>query len=113
MTKITENDIELLAIEELEKLGYTYVHGTTLASGEEADERRSFEEVVLAKHLQTAIAKINPKIPAAAQQDALKEVLRIHSHELPAAPSLRNKSLSQVSSLVRTKLLSLFISCFV
>jgi hypothetical protein len=28
MTKVTENDIELYAIEELENLGYTYIYGT-------------------------------------------------------------------------------------
>ena len=27
MTKVTENDIELYAIEELENLGYTYIYG--------------------------------------------------------------------------------------
>ena len=30
MTKITENDIELLAIEKLEELGYQYIYALSL-----------------------------------------------------------------------------------
>ena len=39
MEKITENDIELYAIEELENLGYSYIYGPDIAPDTDAQER--------------------------------------------------------------------------
>lgn len=80
--RITENHIELLAIQLLEKLGYQYMHGSHIASDGDAPERSSYEDVLLKSRLQRAILRINPGIPVATQEQALKEVLRIHSPDL-------------------------------
>ena len=82
MIKITENDIELLAIEKLEALGYQYIYAPNIGPDGEAQERISYEEVVLEQRLRSAITLINPTIPKESQEEALKEVLRIHSPEL-------------------------------
>ncbi len=82
MTRLTENIIETFAIELLEKLGYGYIYGPEIAPGEEKAERESFEQIILAERLKSAIQRINPDIPSNAQQEALKEVLRISSPEL-------------------------------
>jgi type I restriction enzyme R subunit len=82
MTKITENDIELFAIELLEKQGFEYVYGPDIAPEMERSERASFEEVVLKDRLDKAARKINPNIPLPAIQEALKKVNRINSPEL-------------------------------
>lgn len=82
MTKITENDIELWAIEELESLGWNYVHGAVIAPDGEQPERNTFGDVILRSRLQDAIARNNPNIPFEAQQEALKAVERIASPEL-------------------------------
>lgn len=82
MTKITENHIELLAIELLEKLGYKYVYAPNIAPDGDNPERKSYEEVLLIERLHNAIKRINPKVPASAQNDALKTIQRIHSPEL-------------------------------
>ena len=82
MTKITENDIELWAIEELENLGWNYVHGAVIAPDGEQPERNTFGDVILRSRLQDAIARNNPNIPFEAQQEALKAVERIASPEL-------------------------------
>ena len=82
MTKITENDIELWAIEELENLGWNYIHGAVIAPDGEHPERNSFSDVILKGRLQEAIAKNNPDIPFEAQQEALKVIERIASPEL-------------------------------
>ena len=82
MNKITENDIELWAIEELENLGWEYTHGAVIAPDGDAPERSSFSDVLLEERLTNAISKINPNIPYEAQQEALKEVKRIASTEL-------------------------------
>ncbi len=87
--KITENDIELWAIEELKSLGWNYLHGAVLAPDAstrsatgEAPERNSFSDVILKGRLQEAIARNNPHIPYEAQQEALKVIERIASPEL-------------------------------
>ena len=82
MNNITENIIETFAIELLEKLGYGYIYGPEIAPGEEKAERESFEQIILAERLKSAIQRINIDIPSNAQQEALKEVLRISSPEL-------------------------------
>ncbi|MFD2529338.1 type I restriction endonuclease subunit R [Polaribacter marinaquae] len=82
MAKITENDIELYAIEELEKLGYSYIYGPDIAPDTDAQERTSFDQVILTERLQNAIDRINPSIPSNAKEDALKQVLRIGTPDL-------------------------------
>lgn len=79
MTKITENDIELLAIEEFQALGYHYIYGPDIAPDGEFPERSSYSDIVLVNRLRAAIEKHNPTIPLDAQQDALNQVVRIGS----------------------------------
>jgi type I restriction enzyme R subunit len=82
MTKLTENDIELWAIEELENLGWKYLNGSIIAPDGVHPERNSFNDVVLRGRLQEAITRNNPDIPHDAQQEAIKIVQRVASPEL-------------------------------
>lgn len=82
MNKITETDIELLAIEELEKLGWQYLYAPQIAYDGEFPERDTYADVVLKERLKSAISKINSEIPAAAQEQAFNEVMRIHTPDL-------------------------------
>jgi len=84
MTKITENTIEKFAIEQLERLGYQYIYAPDIAPDGERPERNSYEDVLLIERLQNAVRRINPNIPPDAQEEAIKEVQRIHSPELLA-----------------------------
>jgi len=84
MTRITESAIEKLAIERLEALGYRYVYAPDIAYDGDAPERASYAEVLLTGRLREAIRRLNPGIPADAQEEALKTVLRIASPDLPA-----------------------------
>lgn len=84
MTRITESDIEQLAIELLEKQGFQYIYAPEIAPDGERPERQAYDEVILTERLQNAISKINPTIPADAQQEAFKIIQRIHSPELLA-----------------------------
>ncbi|WP_291122657.1 type I restriction endonuclease subunit R [Empedobacter sp. UBA7620] len=79
---MTENEIEKLAIELLEHQGYTYINGVQLAPDAGDLERTSFEEVVLKQRLENAVRRINPNIPLDAQQDAVKQILRIASPDV-------------------------------
>lgn len=82
MTKVTENDIELLAIEEFQALGYHYIYGPDISPDGELPERSTYGDIILVNRLRTAISKLNPKIPAEAQQDALNQILRINTPDL-------------------------------
>ena len=80
--KITENDIELYAIGELEDLGYQYCWGPDIAPDGDQPERNSFEDVLLFSHLESAINRLNPQIPLAARTDALRQFTRLNSPNL-------------------------------
>lgn len=79
---MNENDIEQLALEKLRALGYQYVYGPTIAPDGESPARLSYGEVILADRLRQAVARLNPAIPAAAQEQAIREVLRLASPDL-------------------------------
>jgi type I restriction enzyme R subunit len=82
MKPITENNIEIFAIETLQSMGWEYVHGLSIAPNAEQAERESFEQVILTARLRKAIALLNPNIPQDAQEQAVQKVLRIYSPEL-------------------------------
>jgi type I restriction enzyme, R subunit len=84
MSHISENHIELLTIQRLEQLGYSYIYGPAVAPDSDTPERESFEQVLLTARLQKAVQKINPSLPAAAHTEAIREVQRIASPELLA-----------------------------
>jgi type I restriction enzyme, R subunit len=81
MTKITETDIELLAIERLEALGYAYIYAPDIAPDGTHPERESFEQVLLLGRLTTAVRRINHSVPTDAQTEAIKKIQRIASPE--------------------------------
>lgn len=82
MTKLFENDIEQLAIEELQALGYHSIYGPDIAPDGEFPERESYGDVLLHNRLKAAIHKLNPEIPVDAQLDAFNQVVRINSPDL-------------------------------
>ncbi|WP_418502499.1 type I restriction endonuclease subunit R [Flagellimonas sp.] len=82
MSRITENTIEDFAIKLLEHLGYEYIYAPSIAYDGENPERGSYEEVLLTHRMAEAVRRINPTVPPAAQEEALKEIQRIHSPEL-------------------------------
>jgi len=95
MTKITESAIEEFAIELLEHQGYEYIYAPDIAPDSETPERQSFEDVLLIERLKTAISRINPKIPAEEQEDAIKQIQRLHSPELIASNEAFHRMLTE------------------
>ncbi len=79
--KITEDAIEQFAIELFEKLGYQYVYAPTIAPDGDAPERARFEDVLLLGRLRAAVARINPRVPADAREDAIRKIQRLVSPE--------------------------------
>ncbi len=81
MAAISEDHIEQVVIQEFKTLGYHYLLGPDI-SPEGLYQEREYNEVVLKNRLQQAIQKINPTVPAEAQEEALRKVLRSDSPSL-------------------------------
>ncbi|MBK3455751.1 type I restriction endonuclease subunit R [Pseudomonas sp. MF6754] len=74
---MTEDQLEKEALGWLDELGYAHVYGPTIAYDGDSPERDNYRQVVLVERLRSAIAKLNPKVPMAAREDALKQVLEL------------------------------------
>jgi len=72
--KITENQIELFAIELLEKQGYKYIYAP--------EYERDFEDVILKERLQNSLTAINPTLAFELIEYAIKEIERLQTTEL-------------------------------
>ncbi len=78
----TESTVEEAVLEWLAGLDFEIANGPEIAPGEPAAMRESFSEVVLHGRLEDAVARINPKIPAGARDEAIRRVLRTESPNL-------------------------------
>ncbi|MAS87171.1 MAG: DEAD/DEAH box helicase [Micavibrio sp.] len=68
----TEDVVEQAALAWFENLGYELIHGPDIAPGGEDQQRADYADVVLDQKLRSALATINPEIPA----DVIDEVYR-------------------------------------
>ncbi|MBW6489472.1 type I restriction endonuclease subunit R, partial [Sulfurimonas sp.] len=82
MTKITENEIELFAIELLERLGFEYIYAPNIAPDSQTPMRESFEDVILKEKLQKSLTVINPALDYDLIEYAIKQCQRLRSTEL-------------------------------
>ena len=80
--KIYESDIEEASLAWLAELGYTVLYGPDISRDAPNAERSTYKEVVLTRRLQDVVARLNPNIPADAQEEAIRKVLN------PDSPAL-------------------------
>jgi type I restriction enzyme R subunit len=101
MTSFTESSIEILSLDELKRLNYSYLPGPSIAPDVEGFQpsflaepaplyglpeiRGSYEEVVLKSTLEEAIDRLNPALPELARHEAFKKVLSVYSPDLLSA----------------------------
>jgi type I restriction enzyme, R subunit len=94
MSNFTESIVEEVALSWFEGLGYAVLHGPNIAFGEEQSERRdpNYRDVILQGRFRTALAKLNPDLPAEALEDAYRRFTRLD------APSLieRNRAIHRM-----------------
>jgi type I restriction enzyme R subunit len=72
---MTEDQLEQEALGWLADVGYTVLKGPDIAPDGDSPERDNYRQVVLSGRLRTAIDRLNPGVPAAARDDALKQVI--------------------------------------
>ncbi len=78
----TESVVEEAALEWFGALGYQVVFGPTIAPGEPAAERSSYEQVLLEGRLRDALRRLNPTVPPEAIDEAFRKLTRISSPQL-------------------------------
>jgi len=79
---LSENKIEYFAIEQLNSLGWEYIHGSVISPEGEKPERENYEQIILTDRLRKAVSSINPHIPQEAQEQAIQKIQRIYSPDL-------------------------------
>lgn len=72
---MTEDQLEQETLAWLQDVGYTHLYGPDIAFDGPKPERANYRQVLLTFRLREAIHKLNPAIPTAAREDALKQVL--------------------------------------
>ena len=85
---VYESDVEELALDWFEELGWFALHGPDIAPDEPASERVSYSDVILRGRLVAAIDSLNAKLPTQAKEEALRKVLVADSLSL----ILRNRA---------------------
>ena len=86
MTAINESDVEQAALDWLRDLGWSAAHGPDIAPGGSDPDRDSYDRVVLERRLGDALARLNPELPFAAQEDALRKLTH------PEGPTLETRN---------------------
>jgi len=77
-----ESHVEEAALCWLEELGYKVAYGPNLQPEGPSQERSAFAEVLLLGRVQSALAELNPTLPASALEQALRKVLGVEGASL-------------------------------
>ncbi len=72
---MTEDQLEQETLSWLADVGYKHLYGPDIAPDGENPARSDYRQVVLTFRLREAIFRLNPDIPTAAREDALKQVV--------------------------------------
>ena len=81
---LTEADVESAALAWLSSLRWSAARGPDIAPDTPAAERDDYGEVILARRLRDALAELNPALPAAVRDDALRKLTRPQGSTLEA-----------------------------
>ncbi len=88
MSGFTESEVEEAALAWLKSLGYSVLHGPDIAPGELAAERKDYGQILLEERLRQALARLNPRLPAEALEDAFRRIVRVEG----PTPEARNRA---------------------
>ncbi len=88
MTTLTEADVEQIALEWLNTIGWTVTHGPDIAPDASTHERSGYDQVVLERRLHDALAALNPDLPDSALDDAFRRL----THPAGATLEARNRA---------------------
>jgi hypothetical protein len=82
MTTFAESVVEEAARAWLAGVGWRIAQGPDIAPGAPRAERSDYGEVILPRRLRTALARLNPDLPAEALEDAFRKLIRPEGADL-------------------------------
>ena len=84
MTSLTEADVEEAALAWLSGLGWDVAHGPDIAPDAAGAERSDYGQVILARRLRDALARLNSDLPSEALEGAFRRLTRPEGATLEA-----------------------------
>jgi type I restriction enzyme R subunit len=72
-----ESVVEDAALEWLQGLGWSVLHGPDIAPGTSAAERDDYDEVVLLARLSDAVTRLNPAASLTAREEAIRQITHL------------------------------------
>ena len=81
MSKLVEDDIEQWAIEQLQGLGYRFVHGPDIEP-KSGEALRAYTDVLIASEVKAAIARLNPELNQSQCEEVFKTLQNINHGSL-------------------------------
>lgn len=82
---MTEDQLEQETLGWLTEVGYTKLYGIDIAPDGDSPERSDYRQVVLVERLRAAVERLNPAIPVAAREDAIRQVVDLGTPVLLSA----------------------------
>ena len=82
---MTEDQLEQECLAWLADVGWQHRYGPDIAPDGDAPERDNYRQVLLLGRLRSAVAALNPTVPAAAREDAIRQLLDLGTPVLLAA----------------------------
>ncbi len=79
---ITEEDVELMALDMFREQGYEIVNGLDISPDGSHPERKTYQDIILVDRLRSALEKINKDVPDEAIDQAIKILLRVSTDKL-------------------------------
>lgn len=95
MPNLTENQVELYAIDLFKSLGYEYIYAPDIAPDSKNPLRSSFGDVLLKQRLENALLRLNPNLHVEQIEYAIKEIERLNAVDVLASNEEFHKILTQ------------------
>lgn len=95
MPNLTENQVELYAIELFKSLDYEYIYAPDIAPESEKSLRGNFGDVILRQRLENALFRLNPHLHIEQIEYAIKEIERINAVDVLSSNEEFHKILTQ------------------
>jgi len=80
--EFSESDVESAALDWLGGIGWQIAYGPEIAPEMPAAERQDYREVILARRLRDALARLNPHLPEEALEEAFRKLARPEGADL-------------------------------
>ena len=83
-TGVSESTVEKAALEWLAEVGWQVRFGPEIAPGEPLAERTAYDQILLTQRLRDAVDHLNPNVPMAAREDAVRRITSLSAPALIA-----------------------------